>query len=162
MFRAFEILKSQDKDLEFVLTGRRERGLSVPGSFRHLGYLPDHLVPVFLNSLDVLVIINRPSDFGSFSYPVKLYEGMSCRIPVVVTETEPTRWILGNRKEFLARPEDPVDFAKKIRALLSVGRAEYDRENTWEHSCQLFERALLSETGSPGIPMRSLDAFNGD
>jgi glycosyltransferase involved in cell wall biosynthesis len=162
MFRAFEILQSQDKDLEFVLTGRRERGLSVPGSFRHLGYLPDHLVPVFLNSLDVLVIVNRPSDFGSFSYPVKLYEGMSCRIPVVVTETGPARWILGNRKEFLARPEDPVDLARKTRALLSVGRAEYDRENTWEHSCQLFERALLSETGSPGIPMRSLDAFNGD
>jgi len=150
LFRAFAILGSRHTDIDFVLTGRREAGLGLPKKLRHLGYLPDHLIPLFLNSLDVLVIVNRPTDFGNFSYPVKLYEAMSCRIPVVVTDTGPARWILENREQFLAAPEDPWDLAAKARALLSLGRAEYSHASTWELSSELFERALLSRTGCPG------------
>lgn len=163
MFRAFEILGSRHTDIDFVLTGRRERGLSMPGAFRHLGYMPDRVIPLFLNTLDVLVIVNRPSDFGNFSYPVKLYEGMSCRIPVVATETIPIRWILGNQEQFLARPEDPSDLAAKIRTLLSLGRADYGEAGTWEQSCELFERAIRSEKDNPlfrqalGTPFTALE-----
>jgi len=156
MFRAFKILGSQHTDIDFVLTGRREGGLCVPKTIRHLGYLPDHLIPLFLNSLDVLVIVNRLSDFGNFSYPVKLYEAMSCRTPVVATETGPARWILGNREQFLAAPEDPLDLAARTRALLSLGRADYGYASSWEHSSELFERALLSEIDGPD-PMKPED-----
>jgi glycosyltransferase involved in cell wall biosynthesis len=149
MFRAFEILRSEHTDVDFVLTGRREKGLSLPKTVCHLGYLPDRLIPLFLNSLDVLVIANRLSDFGNFSYPVKLYEAMSCRVPVVATDTGPARWILGNREQFLAAPEDPLDLARRTRALLSLGRAAYGYANTWEHSSELFERALLMEGDCP-------------
>jgi len=148
MYQAFEILGSQHADVDFVLTGRRERGLGLPKNVRHLGYLPDRLIPLFLNSLDVLVIVNRLSDFGNFSYPVKIYEAMSCRIPVVATETGPTRWILGNREQFLAASEDPLDLAAKTHALFSLGRADYGQASTWEHSSELFESALQSEIDS--------------
>jgi glycosyltransferase involved in cell wall biosynthesis len=147
MFRAFEILGSRHADIDFVLTGRREAGLCVPKAIRHLGYLPDHMIPLFLNSLDVLVIVNRLSDFGNFSYPVKLYEAMSCHTPVVATKTGPISWILGNREQFLAAPEDPLDLAARTRALLSLGRADYGYASTWEYSSELFEKALLSGTG---------------
>jgi glycosyltransferase involved in cell wall biosynthesis len=149
MFKAFEILRSQDSDLNFVLTGRRERGLFLPAFFLHLGYLPDHLIPLFLNSLDVLIIVNRVSNFGNFSYPVKLYEGMSCRIPVVVTETGPTKWILGNREQFLAAAEDPSDLACRTRSILSLGRADYGDVGSWEHSSEIIERALQANVASP-------------
>jgi 2-polyprenyl-3-methyl-5-hydroxy-6-metoxy-1,4-benzoquinol methylase/glycosyltransferase involved in cell wall biosynthesis len=148
MFEAFEILRSQDADLHFVLTGRRERGLFVPGACQHFGYLPDHLVPKFVNSLDVLIVPNRVSAFGSFSYPVKLYEGMNCRIPVVATETGPTKWILGNRKQFLAASEDPLDLATKTRRLLPLGRVDYGYRSTWNTSSERFERALQSKSDS--------------
>ncbi|MEJ2726542.1 MAG: glycosyltransferase family 4 protein [Deltaproteobacteria bacterium] len=158
MFEAFEILRSRYADLHFVLTGRRERGLSVPAAFQHLGYLPDHLIPLFLNSLDVQVVVNRVSGFGSFSYPVKLYEGMICRIPVVATETGPTKWILGNREQFLAASEDALDVAAKTRALLSLGRADYGSVGSWERSSELFERVLQSsaEKSRPGKPKEIL------
>jgi glycosyltransferase involved in cell wall biosynthesis len=149
MFRAFEILGSRHTDIDFVLTGRRERGLLLPKTIRHLGYLPDHLIPLFLNSLDVLVIVNRLSDFGNFSYPVKLYEAMSCHIPVVATETGPARWILRNREQFLAVSEDPADLAAKIQTLLPLGRADFGTDSTWQHSSELFERALVSKTDRP-------------
>jgi glycosyltransferase involved in cell wall biosynthesis len=149
MFRAFEILGSRRADVDFVLTGRREARLGLPRTLRHLGYLPDHLIPLFLNSLDVLVIVNRLSDFGNFSYPVKLYEAMSCRTPVAATATGPTRWILGNHEQFLAASEDPVDLADKTQALLPLGRADYGTASTWERSSELFERALLSKTDRP-------------
>jgi glycosyltransferase involved in cell wall biosynthesis len=146
MFQALEILRSQCRDLEIVFSGRREKGLSVPGGIRHLGYLPDHLIPIFLNTLDVVVIINRNSDFGNFSYPVKLYEAINCHIPVVATETGPIRWIIGNRQQFLAKPEDPSNLAAKIGMLLTLDRADYGDESTWDKSCEIFEGALTGKS----------------
>lgn len=144
LFQAYEKLKGDNPRLELVLTGCKQKGLSIPSGVRWLGYLPDEDMPLFLNSLDVLLVLNRLSDFGKFSYPVKLYEAMRCLIPVVATNTGPSRWILHNREGFLARPEDPTDLADKIQSALPVGRADYGHGNTWEHSCQVFEQALLS------------------
>lgn len=118
----------------------------MPEGFRHFGYVPDNVMPFFINAMDVLVIINRTSNFGSFSYPAKLYEGISCRIPVVATKTGPARWITGYREQFLARPEDPTDLAAKIQTLLSLDRADYGEPTTWERSSNLFESALLAKS----------------
>ncbi len=135
----------------------------MPKKLRHLGYLPDHLIPLFLNSLDVLVIVNRLSDFGNFSYPVKLYEAMSCRIPVVVTETGPARWILGNQEQFLAAPEDPLDLAAKTRsALVPWSSRVRSCRARGSSPAELFERALLSEDGRPGPDQAQRILFPGD
>ena len=69
---------------------------------RWLGYLPDEDIPVLLNCMDVFAVISLISAFGRFSYPVKLYEAMACRIPVAATATEPAIWILKDRDAFLA------------------------------------------------------------
>jgi hypothetical protein len=59
------------------------------------------------------------------------------------------RWILKNQEQFIARPEDPLDLAEKTRTLLSLGRADYGHESTWEDSCQIFERALQVKNDGP-------------
>ena len=145
MFRAHERLSREVPGLEMVATGRWENSVRAPEKMRHLGYLPDELVPAFLNSVDVLLVANRLSDFGKFSYPVKLYEAMRCKIPVVATDTPGANWILGSREEFLARPGDPDDLASKTKKLLSLGRFDYGKQNTWEDSAMLFEEVLRNE-----------------
>jgi glycosyltransferase involved in cell wall biosynthesis len=145
MFRAFEVLTREDQNLELVASGRKWKRLFLPQRLKHLGYISDELVPVFLNGLDVLLVPNRLSDYGKFSHPVKLYEAMRCQIPVVATDTPSTNWILQNRKDFLARPEDPVDLVFKIKQLLPRDRIDYGDQNTWGKSSQLFEEVLLSE-----------------
>ncbi|MCU0596542.1 MAG: glycosyltransferase family 4 protein [Desulfobacterota bacterium] len=149
LFRAYDRLKSEHPQFEMVLTGHRQRGMSIPSGVRWLGYLPDEDMPFLLNSLDVLIVLNQLSDFGKFSYPVKLYEAMRSRIPVVATDTAPARWILEDREAFLARPADSADLADKIQFVLTLDHIDYGHENTWEHSCLVFEQALLSPHAGP-------------
>jgi glycosyltransferase involved in cell wall biosynthesis len=97
-----------------------------------------------LNSLDALVVVNRLSEFGRFSYPVKLYEAMACQIPVIATRTPPAEWILGGREQSLAKPDDPADLVEKVKRALPLSRFHYGQQNTWEQSSRVFEEALGS------------------
>jgi glycosyltransferase involved in cell wall biosynthesis len=129
--------------LELVLSGRRSPGLWVPSDARWLGYLPREQVPRLLNALDVLVVINRDSAFGRYSYPIKLYEAMACQVPAVATATPATRWILAGHPELLAPPADADALAERISAALARGRIDYGPQPTWEQGAAQFEAALL-------------------
>jgi glycosyltransferase involved in cell wall biosynthesis len=144
LFRAYEKLKKDNPLIELILTGRKQKGLSIPSGARWLGYLPDEDMPLVLNSLDILLVLNQLSDFGRFSYPVKLYEAMRCQIPVVTTNTPPVRWILADRNSFIADAGDDTDLAQKAGVLLEVNRYDYGEQNTWEQSSLTFEQTLLS------------------
>lgn len=144
LFLAYEELKGAHPLLELFLTGRKQKGLSIPPGVRWFGYVPDEDMPLVLNSLDVLLVLNQLSDFGKFSYPVKLYEAMRCRIPVVALDTPPVRWILGERKPLIADRGDDADLARKVESLLKVDRLDYGEQNTWEQSSLAFEEALYS------------------
>jgi len=144
LFQAFAILRAQNPDIELILTGRKERGLSIPDKVRWLGYLSDEKMPLMLNSLDTLVVVNRLSEFGRFSYPVKLYEAMACQIPVVATRTPPAEWILGGRDPFLAKPDHVSDLVEKVKRALPLFRFDYGQQITWEQSSRVFEEALGS------------------
>ena len=144
VFQAFESVCRRDSDVELILTGRKQRGIRLPPRSRWLGYLPDQEIPALLNSMDVLLVVNMLSAFGNFSYPAKLYEAMSCRIPVVATATAPSRWILCDRRQFLAAPGDSQELADKTFNLLPMNRFDYGELPRWEASSQDFEDALLS------------------
>jgi glycosyltransferase involved in cell wall biosynthesis len=141
-FQAFDIIKQHRTNVAMVLSGRKDKSLEIPPNIRWLGYLPDRLMPMLLNSIDVLLVINRLSDFGKYSYPIKLYEAMNCQTPVIATSTGATRWILCNREAYLSNPEDPHDLARKIMDLLDVNEVNYGSCNKWEYSTDLFEEAL--------------------
>lgn len=143
LFNAHSILQGTGCDVDLVLTGRKGEKVSLPSSTRWLGYLPDDKLPVFLNCLDIATVINRASRFGSYSYPVKLYEAMRCQIPVIATDTPAINWILKGDKRFLARLDDPNDLADKIRQSLTLDRIEYGRQTSWEQSSKLFEEVFL-------------------
>lgn len=142
LFDACDELRRMDGEVQLVLSGRKERGVRLPSYAKWIGYLPDEDMPFLLNSMNVLAVINRPSAFGRFSYPAKLYEAMACSIPVVATATEPAAWILEGDQRFLARPGDPHDLALKLLALLPQGRITYGQVPDWAASASLFERAL--------------------
>ena len=146
IFRAYEYIRDQNHNSLLVLSGRKQKKIHLPANILYLGYLPDDRVPVFLNCMDVLLIPNQLTSFGNFSYPVKLYEAMACQIPVVVARTAPAEWILNNKKQFLARPDDADDMAQKIIAALKLDRTVYEEENSWKKSCDAFETALLEQT----------------
>jgi glycosyltransferase involved in cell wall biosynthesis len=142
LFDALHTVVRDEPNTMIVVTGRKQKGLRLPPHIKWLGYLPNDRVPLIINSLDVFLVINELSTFGNYSYPVKLYEAMSCKVPVVAADTSPIRWILGDRSRFLARTGDGADFARKVGSLLSAGRVDYGEQNSWEQSCSAFEEAL--------------------
>jgi glycosyltransferase involved in cell wall biosynthesis len=145
VFDAYGIVHNQHPNTLLILSGRKQKKICLPKNSRYLGYLSDDLIPVLLNCTDVLLVPNQLTKFGNFSYPVKLYEAMACQIPVVAAATAPAKWILNNAKQFLALPDSADDMAQKIVKALQLDRTIYAKENNWEKSCDVFERALLEK-----------------
>ena len=145
LFRAFEKIRYINNDIELVLSGRKATSVSIPEGVRWLGYLPDDLIPSLLNSMDVLAITNKPTVFGNFSYPVKLYEAMCCQVPVVASATLSTEWILAKFPHALVEPDNVNELIKKLRdALSGKDRIDYSEKEGWENECCQLEELLMT------------------
>ena len=143
LFDVYAELKQEFSNLGLVLSGRKENKIKLPRNIHWLGYLSDEKVVSVLNSVNVLTVINRVSKFGSYSYPVKLYEAMSCQVPVVATETPATRWILGDYPDLLVKADDPEALYQAIKNTLTSSCISYTPQ-TWEQSAAIFNDLLVN------------------
>ena len=148
LFEAYERLRQTSPDVGLVLSGRQWGNVPIPESACSLGYIEDDKVPLLLNSMDALAVINRDNAFGRYSHPVKLYEAMACQVPVVVTATVATEWILRDYPELLAAPADAGALAVSLAAVLERGRIAYRDVPDWPSACDVFEQALLEPVQS--------------
>lgn len=150
LFDAYRTLARQGSDIELVLSGRKAPNVDIPVGARWLGYLPDEQMPLLLNSMDLLTVLSQVSSFGNFSYPVKLYEAMRCRVPVVATATQTAEWIMRDHPEHLVPPGDSQALTEKISYLLQKsGKIDYGIDEGWEESSLVLEEALRIETKPP-------------
>jgi len=144
LFDAFRCLAAKRTDIELVLTGRKAPKIEIPKGINWLGYLPDEKMPLLLNSMDVLTVLNQDSSFGNFSYPVKLYEAMSCKVPVVATATPATKWIMKKHLDHLVPPGDSISLCKVISGILEhSGGINYGMVEGWKEVTTNFEKALI-------------------
>jgi glycosyltransferase involved in cell wall biosynthesis len=143
LFEAYALLRQTRPDVGLVLSGRQWGNVPVPEYARSLGYIDDDRVPLLLNCMDVLAVINRDSAFGRYSHPVKLYEAMTCHVPVVATATAATGWILRDYPELLVPPADACALADGLAAGLERGTIAYRDVPDWQSACGAFEQALL-------------------
>ncbi len=146
LFDAIPLVQAERPEVGFIHSGRTWSDVPLPETITSLGFIDDDKVPVLLNSMDALVVTNRASSFGSHSYPVKLYEAMSCQVPVVATRTLATEWILRNYRECLVEPADPKGLSVAILQALSQSGRKYEDVPTWDSSCDIFESALSKKT----------------
>ena len=142
LFDGFGQLTKKHPNVTLILSGRKDKNIRLPAGAKWLGYLPSAEVPKLLNSLDVLVVSNRPSKFGNYSHPVKLYEAMACSIPVVASDTPATRWILEDHPELLVTPENPCRLREKVESAMVLDRVDYGPQPDWHTNCEIFEHAL--------------------
>jgi len=143
LFEAAEMLDRRNPDVKLVLSGRRSVNMALPDKVFSLGYIEDERMPLLLNSLDVLAVINRMSSFGKYSYPVKLYEAMRINLPVAVTRTPATEWIMRHTPESLVPAADAGALSHRLEECLEAGEVVYPESNDWFSSGACLEQALL-------------------
>ena len=142
LFDAIPLVLAKRPDVGFIHSGRTWSDVSLPETIQSLGFIEDEKVPVLLNCMDALVVTNRESSFGHYSYPVKLYEAMSCNIPVIATRTRATEWILGDSPGSLVKPGDARELCDAILLALDKPDPDYGLVPTWNTGCDVFEKVL--------------------
>ena len=144
LFGVYRQLRAERPELRLVVSGRRGKGIVLPDSALNLGYRPAAEIPLLLNSLNLVLVLNRPTAFGNYSYPAKLYEAMRCQIPVVAADVPGTAWILRDHPNCLAPPDDIPSFLQQARIALSHHCYDYgnDDENQWAVSAQQMAKIL--------------------
>jgi len=147
LFAILAKLKTSFPDIELVVSGRLAKGVSLPSEIRWLGYRPPEDVPLLVNSLDLMLSINKPSAFGNYSYPAKLYEALACGTPVIATNLPATAWVLRMHPLWLADAGDADDFVTKIRAVLS-SPSQCQHYQGWETSAMQLEQIISSNQRS--------------
>lgn len=133
-------------DFRLVVAGRHHDKFSLSSRLNRyvmkLGYLPDGEMPQLINSLDVVLSVNRPTSFGTYSYPVKLYEAMSCGIPIVATKVGGTAWILRNHPESLVPPGDAGAMTEAVERALEEKSTDFSIQSGWEKSASRFVQLI--------------------
>ncbi|MBB1073983.1 glycosyltransferase [Rhodoferax sp. 4810] len=148
LFTTYQALLPHYPTLQLVMSGRLAPQIQLPANTIHLGYLPPEQVPLLLNSLDAVFVINRPTAFGHYAYPVKLCEAMRCHIPVIATAVRGTAWMLRHHPHCLVPPDDLTAWVMATRRALQIGRYDYaavDNDNDhWEDIATQLELLLQS------------------
>ena len=120
LFRAFQILAAEDRRLNLVLAGTRERSLGIPRGPRvhDLKTLPHERVPTFINSLNLSVIGYSDSAQGRYSFPQKAYEILACRAPLIAASVGTMQDLLKDQPACLFQPGCPESLATAARSQL--------------------------------------------
>lgn len=108
---------------------------------------PRNLIPYYIKAADVLALPNKAGDVWSEYYtsPLKLFEYMAGRRPIVASDLPSIREILNEDSALLFEANNPVDLAEKINSLIDnpdLGRKVADKafqvvsEHTWDKRAQ--------------------------
>ncbi|MDD3420923.1 MAG: glycosyltransferase family 4 protein [Methanocellales archaeon] len=130
-----EIANKLDEDVRFLMVGKglnilegESKEESISSRFIFTGFVEYEDVPKYISAADVAVAPYNPKGFrymekyGFYFSPIKIFEYMACRKPVVASDVDIIRDIINeNRCGLLAKPGDAEDFAEKIRMLMKDG-----------------------------------------
>lgn len=137
-----------------------ELGLGNHVSFA--GWVAPHLVAHFLDRADICVAPEPSSPYNDRSTAIKIMEYMALGRPIVCFDLPENRVTAGNAAAY-ARPNDELDFARQVRALMDdperrermgkEGRERVENELAWPHQARLLLAAygsLFPERASGG------------
>ncbi|HRV83157.1 MAG TPA: glycosyltransferase, partial [Planctomycetota bacterium] len=139
---------------------KRAEGLA---NVRLDGFQPPDRIPLYLAAGDLGVVPNRsqPAISARYTSPLKVFEAMAARLPLVVSDLPSLRDILGSQDALFVAPDDPVALAQGIASLLSdptlrenLGRSLGARavEHTFEARAQRILEWMQVRSGTVRQP----------
>lgn len=117
------------KDSLFLIIGGKEKEIR---QFRRNGlenvfFIPrksQKEIPYYLKSADLLILpLTKKLKYWRYSSPLKLFEYMASRTPILASKLESLMEILNEENAFLFNPDNPNDLIEKIKFI---------KDNYWE------------------------------
>ncbi len=120
-----------------------------------IGHVGPNEVPIYLKAADVLVLPNSAKDVISMYYtsPLKLFEYMASKRPIVASNLPSIREILNEDNAVLVEPDDPEALAQGIDRVLKdqrlaskVGQKAHEdvMDYTWEKRAERILQELCN------------------
>jgi len=131
LFKSFMTLAEKYPDVHLAIAGPRDVRIPVHPRIHDMGSLEYHQVPLFLSTLDVGIICNRASAFGTYCFPQKAREMMACNVPMVAANVKGTQSLFSDHPEWLFAPDDPGHLAQVVENRLRDQSTEYGSILTW-------------------------------
>jgi len=141
IFEAAAILKNKSYLFCFVGGGSKEeiekykliaRRKKVLESVKFIGEVEYNQVPFYLKAFDVLLMpFPKNRHFSFYMSPLKMFEYMASRRPIIASDLPSIREILGNDSCVFCQPGSGKDLAEKIKYVLEQG-AEEEAEQAFE------------------------------
>lgn len=121
----FYILGGTDKDIKKYKEFCKDNSIL---NVVFLGMIDKKIVPHYLKSADLLFLPNISSSEESIKYtsPIKMFEYMASKVPIVASDLPSIREILNNNNAFLFKADDAVDFKEKT--LLALGELDLAKQ----------------------------------
>lgn len=92
------------------------------GNIRIIGHRPHSEIPYWLKSADVLVLPNTAKEEISryWTSPIKMFEYMASKRPIVASDLPSIREILNENNAVLVKPDSPKDLAEGVKKVLET------------------------------------------
>ena len=112
-----------------------------------VGYVLPTMVPKYLAASDVVVLPNIMKGLSEYTSPLKLFEYMASKRPIVASDLPTIREILNDENAILVEPGNPKALAKGIERVLNdeefakriVEKAYKDvQEYTWDKRAEMI------------------------
>ena len=112
------MIGGNEKDIQYMKKYINEKKLN---NVELVGYLNQDKIPLYLKACDVLVLPNSGKDKISRYYtsPLKLFEYMASKRPIVASNLPSIRDILNESNAIFVEPDNPKKMAEGINIVLS-------------------------------------------
>ena len=136
LFEATRLLRKKYPRLRLLLAGCNSTDLDLDsyGFVDYRGVLPQKLIPMLINSCNVVVIPYLQTRFTDMCNACKCAEYLACRVPVVITKVSDFEDVFSQTPEVLCDPGNPEIMATTINNQLKNPRVTRSKDNrTWNN-----------------------------
>lgn len=129
--------------LMYIVGGTKEEYIritkerKIPGNIVFVGGKDFSEIPLWLAASDALLVLGSKLDTQSYYYtsPMKIFEYMAMRRPIIASETPALKQIFNNEEVFFYEPDNEKDCAKIIKSVfLDQANADIKASNAYAKS----------------------------
>ncbi len=149
-FKALYEIRLLSPNVINVFSGRMPVNVEFPSNTYWLGYIEDESMPHLLSCFDVAISMNKDSEFGNFSYPVKIYEALACNTPVLASMTMSTKYVLRHYSIALFSPGNVSALVAKLQEVIREPYQIQSTAESWDqHSSELHDFISILSQSNP-------------